>query len=76
MIETTGDLWEAHDLGHWVAITTNGIVNAKGQCVMGRGVARQAAQRFTWLPTHLGDRIRTRAITSTPSQRSACSPSR
>lgn len=58
MREITGDLWEAHGLGHWIAITTNGIVNAKGSLVMGRGVALQASQRFDWLPTHLGDRVR------------------
>lgn len=56
--EIQGDLWEAHALGHWIAITTNGVVRKDGSCVMGRGVAREAAQRFPWLPKHLGDRIR------------------
>ena len=38
MIEISGDLWEPHDRGNWVAITTNPIINAKGNLVMGRGV--------------------------------------
>lgn len=58
MREVAGDIWEAHGLGHWIAITTNGIVNRQGKLVMGRGVALQAAKRFDWLPTHLGDRVR------------------
>lgn len=58
MIEIAGDLWEAHALGHWVAITTNGVVTRKGRNVMGRGVAFQAAERFPDLPVLLGDQIR------------------
>jgi hypothetical protein len=56
--EVVGDIWEAHALGHWVVVTTNGVVRKDGACVMGRGVAKEAAQRFPWLPVHLGDRIR------------------
>ena len=57
MREMPGDLWEAHALGHWVAITTNGAVRKDGACVMGRGVAKEAAQRLPWLPAQLGERI-------------------
>ena len=59
MIEVSGDLWEAHGLGHWVAITTNGVTRKDGACVMGRGVALEAARKFPYLPYELGDRIRT-----------------
>jgi hypothetical protein len=58
MIEVSGDLWEAHALGHWVAITTNGVTRKDGSCVMGRGVALEAARKFPYLPYELGDRIR------------------
>lgn len=54
MIELTGDIWEAHALGHWIAITTNPIVNARGELVMGRGVAQQAAERCRGLAKTLG----------------------
>jgi hypothetical protein len=57
MIEVLGDLWEAHGLGHWVAITTNGVTRKDGACVMGRGVALEAAKKFPYLPYELGDRI-------------------
>lgn len=54
MLEVQGDIWEAHALGHWIVITTNGIVRRDGACVMGRGVARDAALRFPDLPYRLG----------------------
>jgi hypothetical protein len=57
VIEMAGDLWEAHDLGHWVAITTNPIINARGACVMGRGVALEAARKFPRLPFELATEI-------------------
>ena len=54
MLEIQGDIWEAHALGHWIVITTNGIVRKDGACVMGRGVARDAALRYPILPVLLG----------------------
>jgi hypothetical protein len=56
MIEAEGDLWDFHAIGAWVAITTNGFVKKNGEAVMGRGVAKEAAQRFPWLPAQLGER--------------------
>lgn len=49
-----GDIWERHAEGAFVGITTNGVCNARGQAVMGRGVAKQAAHRFPRLPYDLG----------------------
>lgn len=57
MIEMAGDLWEAYDLGHWVAITTNPVVNRHGKLVMGRGVALEAAKRIPSLAHTLGDLV-------------------
>jgi len=57
MREVMGDLWEYWERGDWIVITTNGSIRHDGACVMGRGVALQAAQRFPNLPYRLGDRI-------------------
>ena len=47
MREVVGDLWTWDD-GNVVArvITTNGSINKAGEAVMGRGVAKQATERF------------------------------
>lgn len=60
MLEESGDLWKFHERGEWIAITTNGDVRHDGQCVMGRGTALQAKQRYPELPLMLGDLIRIR----------------
>ncbi|AMV70508.1 hypothetical protein JCM30471_25010 [Desulfuromonas carbonis] len=56
--ELSGDLWEFHQQGCVVAITTNGKVGGNGRNVMARGTARQAAERFPALPQRLGELIR------------------
>lgn len=58
MIETSGDLWAFHTQGRWVVVTTNGSVRKDGCAVMGRGVAREAAQKFPTLPKQLGHVLR------------------
>ncbi len=60
MHELRGDIWERHEKGQWVVITTNGSVRHDGAAVMGRGVAREAAIKFPDLPITLGDCIQTR----------------
>jgi hypothetical protein len=52
-----GDLWDFHDKGHWVVITTNGSTKKDGRAVMGKGTALQAAQRFPQLQKELGSLI-------------------
>lgn len=53
MLELNGNLWtERADVR---IITTNGDVNRKGEAVMGRGVAQQAAQRFPGLSKRFGE---------------------
>ena len=56
MIEVTGDLWEVAADAR--VITTNGLVKKNGEAVMGRGVAKQAAERYRELPRLLGERLR------------------
>ncbi|RTL07642.1 hypothetical protein EKK58_00275 [Candidatus Dependentiae bacterium] len=53
-----GNLWEYHGRGHWVCVTTNGIVNADGLLIMGRGVALEAVERFPGLRRTLGQKVR------------------
>lgn len=56
MIEQHGDLWELAK-GSVLCITTNGFLKKSGECVMGRGIALQAAKRIPILPMILGELI-------------------
>ena len=58
MREIIGDLWDQHQQGRVIAITTGGRVNKDGNCDMPRGGARQARERFPQLAWHLGQQIR------------------
>lgn len=53
MIETVGDIWEYADTAV-IAITTNGSLTPDGRAIFGRGVARQAALRYSGLAEKLG----------------------
>ena len=57
MIEVFGDAWELSK-NNFLCITTNGQVKNNGKAVMGRGIAKQAADRFPELPELLGDRLK------------------
>ena len=57
MLEISGNLWDFHKLGRWVVITTNGEIRKDGACVMGRGVAKQAAISYPNLPYELGNKL-------------------
>lgn len=58
MTEITGNIWDFKSPRTPICITTNGFVKANGECVMGRGVALQAKQRYPKLPIQLGTRIK------------------
>lgn len=45
MIEVFGNYWNYEDADLY-CITTNGVVKKNGRCVMGRGIAQQARDRF------------------------------
>ena len=61
MREEFGDIWEMGQRPNSVVcITTNGYVNARGECVMGRGVALQAKKRYPGLAKLVGQAIRDR----------------
>ena len=56
--ELNGDIWKQHELGYWIVIPTNGYVKTNGQAVMGRGLAREAAMKFSTLPKKLGFKLK------------------
>lgn len=60
--QMTGDLWEQHQNGHVIAITTGGLVRKDGTCVMPSGTALQAARKFPQLPGILGQQIRQKGM--------------
>jgi len=51
MIELTGDLMSVHAQGGLVVIPTNPIINARGELVMGRGLALAFKRKLPALPT-------------------------
>lgn len=53
----TGDIWDKYDLGHWICIPTNGMVNAGGYLIMGKGLAKQASDRFPGLRQRWGKHV-------------------
>jgi hypothetical protein len=57
MREVTVDIWSLWDSGV-VAITTNGAITRDGRAIPGRGVAKQAAERFPEMRTRLGQQLR------------------
>jgi hypothetical protein len=59
MLETYGNLWELADSGcDALVITTNGYVRRDGRAVMGKGIAKEAADRYLELPGMLGLALR------------------
>lgn len=57
MREETGDLWQLSADAR--CITTNGAITTRGACVMGRGCAAEAKDRFRGIEYDLGRLIRT-----------------
>lgn len=59
MREARGNLWKFADNGFAdvVVITTNGAVKQNGECVMGRGCAREARDTFPGIAKKLGEYI-------------------
>jgi hypothetical protein len=54
MREVSRNLWELHEKGTVVCITTNGAVSRQVRAQLLRGCARQAAERFPNLASRLG----------------------
>ena len=60
MKEIVGNLWDYYDMDHVLCITTNGFVKANGECVMGRGCAKEATERVPGIAKRLGALINRR----------------
>ena len=60
MREVVDNIWKCHKASpsHWVVVSTNGFVKSNGACVMGRGIALEAARKFPTLPFELGKKLR------------------
>jgi len=58
IVEIGEDIWNLHTEGYWVCVTTNGEVKSNRQAVMGKGIAKEAADRFPSLPSELGKLLR------------------
>lgn len=54
MIEAYGNMWDMIDDYDGIVITTNGYIKKNGEAVLGRGVAKEAVDRYPWLPKNLG----------------------
>ena len=55
---TTGDMWTTFTETDLFLITTNATIKRNGALVMGRGIARQARDRFPGLDVALGKQIK------------------
>src|ERR1700678_2781633 len=58
MLELTGNLWNYHAVGIPICITTTGSIPRDGACAMGRGIAKQAVDKFPRLPVMVGNLIK------------------
>lgn len=54
MILERGDMWSIFGVTDWFLITTNPCVRKDGRAVMGRGIAKQAADMFPGLAEKFG----------------------
>lgn len=57
MIQMEGDLWDFHNRDYHVVIPTNLETRRNGSAIMGRGVARQAVDKFPGLEAWYGRAI-------------------
>ena len=55
---TTGNILDYIGRAGAICITTNGFTKSNGEAVMGRGIAKQMADRYPYLPKLLGNAIR------------------
>jgi O-acetyl-ADP-ribose deacetylase (regulator of RNase III) len=57
MKEIVGDIWKLSK-GNVIGITTNGIVKSNNLLTMGKGIAKEASNRFPNLAKDLGDMVK------------------
>lgn len=52
--EIEGNIWDYYNEGFFIVVTTNLGWKKNGHNVMGAGIAKQAANKFRWLPKNYG----------------------
>lgn len=62
MILKQGDVFDDFDSLDFVGITTNSILNKKGELVMGAGIAKTAKQHNKHLPLLFGSQIKAKEV--------------
>lgn len=60
MEEIKGNIWDYHNQGYFITITTNGEVDRNNHAIMGAGIAKQAKEKFPSLPNTLGTSLMTK----------------
>jgi hypothetical protein len=65
-------MWTAYQSADLFLITTNATITARGALVMGRGIARQAKERFPGLNVALGRQMQ--ALCGNQAVYEACQP--
>ncbi len=54
MKEIKGNLWDYHTQGSFICIMVNCTPNSRGNAIMGKGIAKEAVEKFPQLPKLLG----------------------
>jgi hypothetical protein len=54
MLEIQANIWAIANQYNAIVITTNGCVKKNGEAVMGRGIAKEATERYPNIQKHLG----------------------
>lgn len=62
MILKKGNIFDDFEDLDYVGVTTNSILNKKGDLVMGAGVAKQAKEYNAYLPTLFGSQIKAKGV--------------
>ncbi len=52
-----GDMWSIFDLKEYFLVTTNSYIRTDGALVMGRGIAKQLADKIPSIPWSFGEKI-------------------
>lgn len=58
IITLKGDIFNYYGYGVYIGCTTNGNLNKEGKLIMGAGIAKEFAQKFTDLPETLGFKVK------------------
>ncbi len=63
MKEIQADIWDVYKDYDAICCTTNNVVKSNGELVMGAGVAKVFAQKYSWLSLNWGTRVKQQQYT-------------